>query len=506
MPDRTVSPAQIEVAADEEPFVDFIEAHFDPDFYLSKNIDVAKAGIDATEHFFRHGIGENRPFSPCVDMHYGVDASLSLDRTWNTFRWRGNPIAVRLVSGQARDVPAADGETRPFLARIGRAFGRRRLPIIAQVGNPFESIGRSEHIRTFWRALRAASVQATVYDVYGRVPEDSVFAEMGHCRVDWVADGIRIFHLNGAEMQYALPKIEERQPGFLRRGYNVLAPAWELPRFPIEWAKEFNRFHEIWAPTAFVQDALQRAVSAPIFRLPNACEPHVATNLDKSYFGIPQDSFAILNFFDLRSSTARKNPWAVLEAFRRLLTARPTSNAFLVLKINYPAFDPKVVANLAAEVRQIRDHAILIDKAITTNEIRNLVRCCDCFISLHRSEGFGRGPAEAMFFGRPVVATGWSGNMEYMNDKVAFPIRYTLRPVKEGEYPQHEDQVWAEADVAHAAEVLIRLLDDPALRRKIGERGRRHMERQYSDKIVGASYRRRIEAILDGPGCMFRNT
>jgi glycosyltransferase involved in cell wall biosynthesis len=93
-----------------------------------------------------------------------------------------------------------------------------------------------------------------------------------------------------------------------------------------------------------------------------------------------------------------------------------------------------------------------------------------------------------MFFGKPTIATGWSGNMEYMNDKVAFPIRYTLQPVKEGEYPQHEDQVWAEADVAHAAEVLIWLLDDPALRRKIGERGRIHMELQYSDKIVGASY------------------
>jgi glycosyltransferase involved in cell wall biosynthesis len=80
-----------------------------------------------------------------------------------------------------------------------------------------------------------------------------------------------------------------------------------------------------------------------------------------------------------------------------------------------------------------------------------------------------------------------------------------MQPVKEGEYSHHKDQVWAEADAAHAAEILIRLLDDPAFRRKIGERGRRHMERQYSDKIVGTSYRRRIEAILDGPGRTFRN-
>ena len=138
----------------------------------------------------------------------------------------------------------------------------------------------------------------------------------------------------------------------------------------------------------------------------------MATHLDKSYFGISEDSFAIFNFFDLRSRTARKNPWAVIEAFRRLLKARPASNACLVLKINYPAFDPKVVAKLAGEVAPLRNRAILIDKIMTTNEIRNLVRCCDCFKSLHRSEGFGRRPAEAMFFGKPTIATGWSGNME----------------------------------------------------------------------------------------------
>jgi len=217
---------------------------------------------------------------------------------------------ARLGSGTRRS--SGRRRSRSFFGRFGRAFGRRRLPVIAQVGNPFESVGGSEHIRTIWRALRAASVRATIYDVYGHVPEDSVFAEMGHCRADWIADGIRIFHLNGAEMQYALPKIEERQPGFLRSGYNVFAPALELPRFPTEWAKEFNRFHEIWAPTAYVQEALQPAVSVPIFRLRNACEPHVAINLDKSYFGIPEDSFAILNFFDLRSRMARKNPWAVI--------------------------------------------------------------------------------------------------------------------------------------------------------------------------------------------------
>ena len=71
------------------------------------------------------------------------------------------------------------------------------------------------------------------------------------------------------------------------------------------------------------------------------------------------------------------------------------------------------------------------------------MRCCDCFLSLHRSEGFGRGPAEAMFFGKPVIATGWSGNMDYMAPGTAFPVRYRLLPVGRGAYPFADGQVWA---------------------------------------------------------------
>ncbi len=128
-------------------------------------------------------------------------------------------------------------------------------------------------------------------------------------------------------------------------------------------------------------------------------------------------------------------------------------------------------------ISHFRDRVIVIDATITNNETKNLVRCCDRFLSLHRSEGFGRGPAEAMFFGKPVIATGSSGNMEFMNDRVAFPIRYSLQPLKEGEYLHFEDQFWAYADVAHSADVLIRIVDDPSLRRRRGKRARAHMRR-----------------------------
>ena len=377
----------------------------------------------------------------------------------------------------------------------GRGWLRDRAPSITLVGNPFDSIGRSEHLRTIWRAMSAASIAASIYDVYGHTPEASVLAEMGRAQVHKIGGGIRIFHLNGDEVGPALRAIELRQSDFFAKGYNVAAPAWELPRYPAVWAKELDRFDEVWAPTAFVEDALRPAVSIPIYRLHNACEPHIAVALERERFGIPEGRFAILYFFDLRSYASRKNPEAAIETFARLLAARPKCRAHLVLKLNSSAHDPLAAAAIRDAMSRFRDRATLIDATLTDNETKNLVRCCDCFLSLHRSEGFGRGPAEAMFFGKPVVATGWSGNMEYMDERTAFPVRYTLRPVREGEYPHFENQVWADPDIAHAAAILVRLLDDPALGHAQGQRARSHMRRWFSDRALGALYRRRLEAI-----------
>ena len=105
-----------------------------------------------------------------------------------------------------------------------------------------------------------------------------------------------------------------------------------------------------------------------------------------------------------------------------------------------------------------------------------------------------------MFFGKPAIATGWSGNMEYMNAENSFPIRYRLVPVREGEYRIFEGQVWAEADSDHAAEVLVRLIDDPDHGRRIGEKAREYMLRNFSDVVLGLAYRRRLSAITANVG------
>jgi glycosyltransferase involved in cell wall biosynthesis len=373
------------------------------------------------------------------------------------------------------------------------------LPDVTLIGYPLGWTGRAEHVRAVGRALDAAGIRSKVYNAGGYDPaDDRTDVEFLSRLTDQLPPGIRIYSLNGNEVHGVLEALETRQGGSFQSGYNIVFPAWELPRYPEAWARELDRFDEIWTASPFADQSIRAATRVPVVHLPNACEPHISEMLERSNFGISSDRFVVLFFFDVSSYTARKNPWAVIEAFRRLVTARPSAPVQLVVKLNNSSHQPGVVEKIRAETVDLGNRVAIIDATLKSNEVKNLVRCCDCFLSLHRSEGFGRGPAEAMFFGKPVIATGWSGNMEYMNSEVAFPVGYQLIPVNDGEYLEGQNQFWADPDIGHAARILVRLVDDPGFARATGERARNHMRMNYSDIAIGKRYRARLEAIVSG--------
>src|SRR5271166_1983961 len=370
------------------------------------------------------------------------------------------------------------------------------LPEVALIGYPFGSTGRSEHVRALWRALTAAGMTAKLYDIHGLKSADKgLEVEFRPHVLDRLSQTIRIFSLNGDEVTAALQMMETRQSGIFAAGYNVVFPAWELPQYPQAWARELDRFDEVWTASLFADRCIRPTVNVPVCHIPNACEPHIKELVQRSQFGIPAGDFTILLFFDLLSYASRKNPWAGIEAFRRLTRARSSRAIRLVIKLNHSSHDLRVIEKIVRETADVRNRVTIVDATLTDNEIKNLIHCCDCLLSLHRSEGFGRGPAEAMFFGKPVVATGWSGNMEYMNSDVSFPVAYQLIPVTEAEYPHGVNQVWADPDVEHAAQILTRLVDDPALGAAVGNRAREHMRRNFSDTVLGQRYRARLKAI-----------
>lgn len=370
---------------------------------------------------------------------------------------------------------------------------------VCLVGHPFAPIGRGEDVRCTFRALRSAAVRPAIVDLYGHCRPDADALEEFGPFLRKAPGAVNVFHLNGDEVDLALATVGDALP---ENAYNIVYPAWELSRYPREWALQLDRFDEIWAPSTFIRDALVPAVAKPVVHMPLACEVSLSSFRSRRYYGIPEAAYAFLFFFDFRSFAFRKNPQAVIRAFQRVCRLRPSANACLVIKVHGGEAAPDALEALQRDLAGLRDRVVLIDESMSDSDTKNLVRCCDCFVSLHRSEGFGRGLAEAMYLGKPVVATRYSGNLDFMDDDTAYLVDHTLVPVKPGEYPFPESQVWADADVEQAAAHMALLLDDPERGRITGRAASQAVRTRIGWRAAGTRYRERLEAIERSPARM----
>jgi glycosyltransferase involved in cell wall biosynthesis len=363
------------------------------------------------------------------------------------------------------------------------------------VGYPFQPTGMAEHARSTFRAFQAVGVTPRLLDVAeaNRAFDPDLERDFGPHLAATLGEGVNLFGVNGDEAARVIESVGEAA---FAKGYNIAYPAWELARYPKAWAEVLDRFDEIWAPSAFVQQALQEAVSRPVHRMPLAVDLRLSSFLGRRYFGIPEEAFVVVFFFDFASFAERKNPGAVLEAFERLAARRPEAEIHCVIKSRGGGADvDDAQLELEARLAALGGRAQAIYGDLSDNEIKNLVRIGDVFVSLHRSEGFGRGMAEAMALGRPAIATGYSGNLDFMPPETGLLVDYQLVPVAPGAYPQGEGQVWAEASPEHASRLIEQLLDDPAEARAMGARARAFMRENYSLEVLGRRYLERLEAI-----------
>jgi glycosyltransferase involved in cell wall biosynthesis len=368
---------------------------------------------------------------------------------------------------------------------------------IVIVGHPFSPIGMGEHSRSSFRSLRTTGVAVSVRDIY-RLDDrgDSAFeAEIAPYLVDSLSGNINIFHINGDEVGQALTHLRRDLP---MGAYNIIYPAWELSRYPKVWVRQLERFDEVWAPSRFIYESISQIVQKPVRHMSLACEPHLGGFLGRRHFGIPDSAYVFLFFFDFTSYIERKNPLALLAAYKRFCDESMHEDVVLVIKLNRGAHRPEEYEMFLRELGRYRDRVITIDGVLKDVEIKNLVRCCDCFISLHRSEGFGRGLIEAMYFGRPVIATGYSGNLDFMNKVNSCLVRYKLVAVTEKAYPHALGQIWADPDVDHAVKYMRKLVVDREYGRKLGSIASCDIRRRFSYRAAGLRYSARLAEIQQG--------
>nr|HRQ80541.1 glycosyltransferase [Azospirillaceae bacterium] len=275
--------------------------------------------------------------------------------------------------------------------------------------------------------------------------------------------GALIVHVNAPYLPFALRCLGSGAV----RGRRVIGYwAWELPRLPDDWRHGFPFAHEIWVPSRFTAEAVAAAgLQARV--TPHPLPPPAPAVYGRAHFGLPDDAFIVASFFHMGSSFSRKNPTASIAAFRSAFGDDPSK--ILVVKVSEASLEPTAQAALrqaAAGAANIR----VVDRKMPRSEADSLIAAADAVISLHRSEGFGLVPAEAMARGKPVVATGWSGNMDFMTPDNALLIGWKLVPATDpqGTY-NFPDQYWADADVEEAAAALRRLAASADLRRSLGE-------------------------------------
>jgi glycosyltransferase involved in cell wall biosynthesis len=280
-------------------------------------------------------------------------------------------------------------------------------------------------------------------------------------------------------------------PGFSEGRYTIGFWWWEVTTFPERSLGALDLVDEVWVGSEHVAAALRPVSKVPVVtvRIPVTTAPIVPYS--REHLGLPE-GYLFLFMFDFHSVIERKNPIAIVEAFRTAFA--PGSGMSLVIKCINRESRPDEYDRLRLAARGHPDVHI-IDRYVSAQEKDAMVAASDCYVSLHRSEGFGLTPAEAMYLGKPVIATGFSGNLEYMTPENSYLVDYTLKPIGSGHDPYPPDGEWADPDTDHAARLMREVVENPAEAEQRGRQAAADIRAGFSADVAGETMERRLEEV-----------
>lgn len=376
-------------------------------------------------------------------------------------------------------------------------------PRLNLIGYATANVGLGVAVRELARAAMARGFDVALLDLDtglgpGRKEAAGDLASLIVDSPDRLPPGINIFVMSPPYLVEWLENSGELV-GLLERPdcTNVMFAYWELPVLPRPWARVLEMFDAVVAPTGYIESTLDRTLAGTrVLRGLQPIDIPPGIVADRARFGLPADAFVALASFDPLSDTERKNPEAAIAAFLRAF--RHDARARLVVKLNVPAsgyasekINREILKPLVDRLRA-DERTIVIAEALAYRDVLSLYASADAYISLHRAEGLGLGLLESMALGKPVVATGWSGNMAFMSLSNACPVRHALVPMMSTHYAYTRDMkglspFWAEPDIEDAALWLRRLAADPALRASIGSQARERFLR-YQTEAAGLGF------------------
>jgi glycosyltransferase involved in cell wall biosynthesis len=441
----------------------------------------------------------------------GVQVRMPLPLRLNNYqRWweiHGPPhflIAERLL---------LEAEAERVSKLPGRRFDEKPFGVNL-IGHAFSVFGLGEFIRMTAKALEAGGIPFSVIDIPVGNGAPSTDRSLASQTLSLAEDGPYAFNLYCMTADAQIHLALEEGLGRYEQHYSLVAWLWELERWPSRLVDALELADECWPCSRIIEQSLKgacasrqqqcqkhRTASVPINPMPPVVDfgdvvlPMMESGraAARGSFGLDPDAVLFAFGFDLNSMIARKNPQAVIQAFQQAFHDSPGSDyrVGLVIK-SFPPRSPEPRWDELKSIASADPRITIIEADLDREGILTLYGCCDVFVSLHRSEGLGMGLAEALQLGLDVIATNYGGNADFCTGPLAHPIDYQLIPVKQGEYPHHEEMVWAEPNLQQAIAVMREVaqkrhnspVTDPEV---ISE-----YKRRFSAETVGAHYRERL--------------
>ncbi len=409
------------------------------------------------------------------------------------------------LAGAFPDINGADGDRLLAWAQLSpgdipAALLGNGASSVAQrpgvnVAGYFEGVmGVGEHARQLAAALRTQDIPVATTTLHpDAAPEDHELAEASEYRGD--GGRFAFFNLLCANADSVPGAADQLGDAFFSDRYTIGFWAWEVSAFPQRFLKAFGHVDEVWVGSRHVRDAVSELATVPVLTIPQPVSLPPDADVAAPPPGLP-DGFRFLFAFDYLSVFERKNPLATVEAFARAFP--PGSGASLVVKTLNDARDPRAHERLRAAA-DAHPNVHLISWRLSPAERNGLINSTDCYVSLHRAEGFGYTLAEAMWIGKPVIATGYSGNLDYMTAENSYLVDHRLVAIGPGHDPYPAEGVWAEPDVEHAARLMREVFDhrEEAVRR--GERAARDIRASHGPDVAGRAMAERLRVVMASP-------
>lgn len=369
--------------------------------------------------------------------------------------------------------------------RKKRKGTKSRIRLGVNVVGPVASEkGVGEATRSAIRILDAAHIPYTLDDFKdpGSANIDMSFAKVGRKNQQRIT-----LSITGLDAVPGL--IEQKGTRFFNNCYTIGHWAWELADFPRDRVSYFQHYDEIWAASSFIQGALARVSPVPVITVPYSVTGEIPDHTQHDMqFGLPADTFIFLFMFDFHSFMERKNPIGLIKAFKKAFSA--ADNVLLLLKCSHSSEMRRELESIQEASRGA--NVRIYDCILNRDQVKTLIYLSDCYVSLHRAEGFGLTLAEAMSMEKPVVATGYSGNMDFMNANNSYPVRYRLIPIDQDHGPYERGFVWADPDLDHAAEMMRFVYDNREVAIRVGRQARQDVLATLHPEVVGEQVRERL--------------